>query len=147
MKTMESRVIRRVLKADLTLFYPKYIRIDQQLINGEKIEITAKSLTRQAICPTCEKKSESYHSTYKRKVEDLPLLGKNVFITVTAYRYNCDNVGCPQKVFAEELEGFVGWFKRKTERLEDLIISIALNTSCEGGSRICKAMGIDISGD
>ena len=36
---------------------------------------------------------------------------------------------------------------RKTERLADLICTIALETSCEGCSRICKAMNITISPD
>ena len=142
-----KKISKKVLDADLTSFYPEYFRIDQKYIINEKIEITAKSITHQAVCPACGKLSGSYHSTYKRKVEDLPLLGNNVLISVTAYRYYCENVNCPQKVFAEELEGFAGWFRRKTERLENLITSIALNTNCEGCSRICKAMGIDISGD
>ena len=142
-----KRFPKRVLSADLTPFYPEYFRIDQQYLIGEKIEITAKSTTHQALCPMYGEISRSYHSTYKRKVENLPLLGKNVFISVTAYRYYCENVNCTQKVFAEELEGFAGWFRRKTERLENLITSIALNTNCEGCSRICKAMGINVSGD
>ena len=147
MRVSKTNATRNVFKADLSAFYPKYIRIDEQDIIDGRISITAKSLTRQAVCPACGESSENYHSTYKRKIEDLPLLGKNVFLKVTAYRYNCNNVNCEQKVFAEELEGFAGWFRRKTERLEDLIASIALNTSCEGCSRICKAMGIKISGD
>ena len=147
MNNKTKRARKKIMDADLTSFYPEYFRIDQQYLVNEKIEITAKSITRQAVCPSCGKLSGSYHSTYKRKVEDLPLLGTNVFITVTAYRYYCENANCPQKVFAEELEGFAGWFRRKTERLENLIASIALNTNCEGCSRICKAMGIEISGD
>ena len=147
MNKKTKRIGRKVFDADLVPFYPEYFRIDQKYLINEKIEITAKSITHQAVCPACGKLSRSYHSTYKRKVEDLPLLGKNVLISVTAYRYYCENAACDQKVFAEELEGFAGWFRRKTERLENLITSIALNTNCEGCSRICKALGIDISGD
>ena len=147
MKSNEPKKNKKVFKADLAPFYPKYFRIDEQNIVGGKIEITAKSLTGHANCPVCGKISRSYHSTYKRTVEDLPILGKNVFLKVTAYRYYCENSDCDQKVFAEELEGFAGWFRRKTERLEDLITSIALNTNCEGCARICGAMGINISGD
>jgi transposase len=138
---------KRVLRADLTPFYPGYVRIDSQYIVDGKIELAMKSLTQKAACPCCGEASAEYHSTYKRKVEDLPLLGSNVFIKVTAYRYYCENPDCEQKVFAEELEGFAGWYRRKTSRLEDLITSIALNTNCEGCSRICKAMGVNISGD
>jgi transposase len=147
MDTEEKRQDKRVFRADLTPFYPEYVRIDSQHIVDGKIEIAMKSLTQKAACPYCGEASEEYHSTYKRKIEDLPLLGSNVFIRVTAYRYYCGNPDCGQKVFAEELEGFAGWYRRKTSRLEDLIASIALNTNCEGCSRICKAMGVNISGD
>jgi transposase len=34
-----------------------------------------------------------------------------------------------------------------TLRLEDFIITLALNTSCEGASRVCQHIGINISGD
>lgn len=34
-----------------------------------------------------------------------------------------------------------------TERCADFICSLALETSCEGCSRICKVLGIKISGD
>jgi transposase len=147
MKSNEAKKSKKVFKAELAPFYPKYFRIDEQYIIDGKIEITAKSLTGHAVCPACGKISRSYHSTYKRTIEDLPLLGKNVLIKITAYRYYCENSDCAQKVFAEELEGFAGWFRRKTERLEDLITSIALNTNCEGCARICGVMGINISGD
>ena len=43
--------------------------------------------------------------------------------------------------------GFLDYYSRKTKRLADLICVIALETSCEGCSRICKAMNITISPD
>ena len=77
MKTIKETKIKRVFQADLSPFYPEYIRIDSQYIVDGKIEITAKSLTKKAVCPNCGEISAEYHSTYKRKVEDLPLLGAN----------------------------------------------------------------------
>jgi transposase len=34
-----------------------------------------------------------------------------------------------------------------TGRLEDFVVALAINTSCEGASRVCKLLGISISGD
>lgn len=34
-----------------------------------------------------------------------------------------------------------------TRRLEDFLVILALNTSCEGATRICKLIGIKTSGD
>jgi transposase len=95
----------------------------------------------------CGTLSHNYHSTYKRKIYDLPIFGKSVYLNITAYRYYCDNGECKQMVFCEELDGFSGKYRRMTLRLEYFIITLALNTSCEGTSRICKQMGINVSGD
>jgi transposase len=50
-------------------------------------------------------------------------------------------------VFCETFDGFFGFYKRLTGRLEDFVIALALNTSCEGASRVCQLLGINISGD
>ncbi|MDO0826093.1 ISL3 family transposase [Desulfosporosinus nitroreducens] len=128
-------------------FYPEDVKITQVTDNDNGITISLKSLTHSHICPQCRQITHSYHSTYKRKIQDLPILGKSLYLNVTAYRYYCENISCDQKVFSEELGGFTGKYRRMTSRLEDFIITLALNTSCEGTARICKQMNINISGD
>ena len=44
-------------------------------------------------------------------------------------------------------DGFLNYYSRMTERCAMLISAIAMETSCEGCARICKAMGMKISGD
>lgn len=131
----------------LQQFYPDFIHIREQQITDGSIKLVVKSTTKEASCPKCNCKSRNYHSTYVRTIDDLPIFTKFVVLEVTAYRYYCSNDKCNVKVFAEELEGFSGKYRRKTGRLEQLIITIAAHTSCEGASRICKQMGIRISGD
>lgn len=131
----------------LSSFYPKEVKINQVIENNSGISIFLKSMTHNHVCPKCEQTTKSYHSTYRRRIQDLPILGKSVYLNVTAYRYKCENSSCDQKVFSEELSGFTGKYRRMTSRLEDFIISLALNTSCEGTARICKQMNINISGD
>ena len=105
------------------------------------------SQTKQGICPCFGVVSAQYHGTYVRKVQDLPMMGKAVTLQIKAYEYNCENTDCEVVSFAETIEGFLNHYSRKTERLADLICTIALETSCEGCSRICKAMNITISPD
>jgi transposase len=131
----------------LQSFYPKTMKIMNEIVSEDLIQLNIKSITHKAVCPVCHKIATNYHSTYHRRVHDLPILGKHVILDVTAYRYYCDNSECNQKIFAEDLQGFAGWYRRKTDRLEDLITTIALSTSCEGCARICKFMGIEVSGD
>ena len=131
----------------LSSFYPKEVIINQVIENNNGITILLKSITHSHRCPKCGHTTKSYHSTYKRVIQDLSILGKSVYLNVTAYRYYCENTSCDQKVFTEELSGFTGKYRRVTSRLEDFIITLALNTSCEGTARICKEMNINVSGD
>lgn len=131
----------------LQKFYPEDIKIINKYETTDKIVVELKSRTKINKCPKCGHESEQHHSTYKRKITDLPILGKSVVLLVTAYKYSCDNPECDQNVFCEELSGFTGRYRRMTSRCEDLVKVISLNTSCEAASIICKYMGISISGD
>ena len=112
-----------------------------------KITIKLKSHSERGVCPCCGVVSERHHGTYIRKIQDLPILGKAVTLQITAYEYDCEDPDCSVSSFVETIDGFLDHYSRKTERLADLICTIALETSCEGCSKICKAMNITISPD
>jgi transposase len=88
-----------------------------------------------------------YHGTYVRRVKDLPILGKNVTLEITAYEYNCKNESCAQKTFVDDYDHFLCKFSRMTTRCEEFIRILALTTSCEGAAMICARMGLNVSGD
>ncbi len=75
------------------------------------------------------------------------ILGKHVQLELTSREYYCDNEDCETTTIAESFNGFINYYSRMTERLEDFICSLALETSCEGCARIFKLIGIKISGD
>lgn len=114
----------------LQKFYPEDIEIINKNETTDKIVVELKSRTKVQKCPKCGYESEQHHSTYKRVITDLPILGKSVSLFVTAYKYSCGNPECDQKVFCEELRGFTGRYRRMTSRCEDLARVISLNTSC-----------------
>ena len=133
---------------DLDSFFPKE---KLQLIKAEQtndiIHIYLKSKTKSCVCPKCGQSTEEYHGTYVRHVQDLPILGKNVQLHIKAHEYKCTNTDCNASTIAENFNGFLNYYSRMTERCADFICSLALETSCEGCSRICKVLGIKISGD
>ena len=132
---------------DLSGFFPASLKITKVTNKKERINIFIKSQTHIQTCPSCKQDCNEYHSTYRRKIQDLPILGKAVTIHLSAYRYYCHDSECKQKVFCETADGFFGFYKRMTGRLEDFVIALALNTSCEGASRVCGLLGISVSGD
>lgn len=84
---------------------------------------------------------------YKRKVQDLSILGKTTYLLVNAYEYQCENPSCDVTTYAESVNGFLNYYSRMTERCEDFICTLAWETSGEGCARICRAMNLKTSGD
>ena len=133
---------------DFQNFFPsKQLKITNILEDTGMIKINLKSQTNTCICPQCNTFSNKHHGTYVRKVQDLPILGKRVLLEINAYEYKCENKDCPNKTIAESFDGFISYYSRMTERLSDFLCTLALETSCEGASRIAKTMNIKVSGD
>ncbi|WP_405121686.1 transposase family protein [Sellimonas catena] len=137
-----------ILKLDMRLFYSEEIfDINDCSVNDTGVLIRLKSKKHECECPDCHQISNHYHGTYERSVQDLPILGKNTSVIITAHEYECQNAECPTKTIVERYDHFLGYYGRFTERCEDFIATLALETSCEGASRICRYLGIQVSGD
>ena len=52
-----------------------------------------------------------------------------------------------QTTFVENVNGFLSYYSRMTDRCADFICALAMETSCEGSARICQAMNLQTSGD
>lgn len=137
-----------ISKLDLHSFYPEELfEINECSVDKTGITIKLKSKKKVCECPRCHQISDHYHGTYSRRVQDLPVLGKNTSVVITAYEYECLNEHCPTRTIVDHFDHFLGYYGRFTERCEDFVATLALETSCEGASRICGHLGIQISGD
>lgn len=129
-------------------FYPATeLKITEIQQYEDKILIRMKSISRNCKCPKCGCITDKYHGTYLRKVQDLPILGKGVQLEICSHEYECMNNDCEVTTIAETFDGLLNNYSRMTERCADFICTLAMETSCEGCARICKALGIKISGD
>jgi transposase len=136
-----------ITSIELQTFYPADLQITEVAQDEQSITINLKSRKHSHPCSECGQLMHAYHATYKRKAQDLPILGKNVTLVITAYEYSCSNESCKSKTCVEDYEGFLGRSGRMTGRLEDFIRVLALETNCEGAAAICKEMGVRVSGD
>ena len=132
---------------DLRHFYPADLEIADICQTDHEIQIKIIAHSKDCICPKCGAISTHRHGTYERKVQDLPVLGKTTWLLINAYEYQCDNPDCEVTTFSETVNGFLSYYSRMTERCADFICTLAMETSCEGCSRICKAMNLKVSGD
>ena len=98
-------------------FYPAELEITEILETTDKIIINLKSHMHSCKCPSCGTLSTQYHATYLRRVQDLPILGKNTELHIRVYEYQCENPDCPVTTLAESFGGFLNFYSRMTERL------------------------------
>ena len=132
---------------DLKSFYPTDLKILGVEENDNEIIIHMHSVSRECTCLNCGAKLTVHHGSHHRNVQDLPILGKRVKLDCQIYDYQCT---CGEKGnFAptETFDGFLNYNSRMTERLEDFICMLAVETSCEASARIMNHMHVKVSGD
>ena len=132
----------------LDMFFPEELLSTTSVNHDDNsIHIKMRSKTHSSKCPECGQETQIYHGTYLRKVQDLPILGKTARLHITAHEYVCNNESCSKVTFVEDFDGFLSYYGRMTERCADFICMLAMEASCEGCARICRAMNLQISGD
>ena len=132
---------------DLQSFYPKELKILGVDETDKKITIYMHSVSEECKCIQCGKLLTKHHGSHHRKVQDFPILGKRVELSCQIYDYQCICGGSGSFASTETFDGFLTYNSRMTERLEDFICALAIETSCEASARILKAANVKISGD
>src|SRR5512142_3258032 len=103
---------------------------------GNHLVLETHSTTASAVCPLCDQPSTRRHSTYSRRLADLPWQGRTVELHLRVRRFRCANLTCPRRLFAERLPAVTVPKARRTTRLRDLQQEIGLALGGEQGSRL-----------
>lgn len=114
--------------------------------SASEIHIFTRSLAHTAACPCCDQISAFLHATYHRRIQTLPLRRKYTCLRMTAYKFDCVNPRCPQKVFMESLFPADRWQVR-SRQLTALILALSAFLKDEGASRVLAACGARVSND
>src|SRR5215217_8664946 len=120
---------------------PKGLEVQTLRIETGRVSIGVASATRRSVCPLCGRTSSRVHSRYARTISDLPWHGISVELEVLARRFFCDEPSCERKIFCERLEE-VAARARKTVRLEEALLAIALELGGRAGARLALELGI-----
>ena len=99
-------------------------------------EITLAPHAATAACPLCGERSQKVHSTYVRKVRDLPVGDRSVQLMICARKFKCVNAECAQKIFCERLTDFVVVRGQRSNRLTGLYRAIGFAASAQAGARL-----------
>jgi len=103
------------------------------------------SKSKKSVCPNCEEASSKVHSFYTRKFADLPAFGKSSKIVLRARKFYCITLECPLKVFTERYSDHFKPYQRKTDRLHNKLLNIAIESGGKSAERICSQLSIPIS--
>jgi transposase len=124
---------------------PAGLTVIQVLPTPDTITIVATSDASTAACPSCGRLSRRVHSTYHRRLQDLPWQGRAVVIRVRARRFRCPDLACVRRTFAEPLSGATVRRSWRTCRLGDLQRHIGLAAGGEAGSRLARRLAMPVS--
>ena len=132
---------------ELQQFFPDELKIIDVDSNEEEIIIHMHSVSKSCKCHRCGTLLTEHHGSHRRKVKDLPILGKRVTLDAQIFDYQCTSESCGSFAATETFDGFLSRNSRMTERLEDFVCMLALETSCESAARILNSVKAKISGD
>ncbi len=120
---------------------PKGLELESLSVETGHVSICAGSGARRCICPVCGHGCSRIHSRYHRTVSDLPWHGIRVTFEIRARRFFCDEPSCERRIFCERLPE-VAARARKTDRLEEALLAIALELGGRAGARLALELGI-----
>ena len=126
---------------------PAGLTVDRLLPGPDRILLVARSRRKRAPCPSCARPSGRRHSTYVRRLADLPWQGRVVELRVRVRRLRCANPACARAIFAERLPEVAAPKARRTVRLRAAQTSVGLAVGGEPGSRLAARLAMPVSGD
>lgn len=115
-----------------------------KLLDASEKAITAvvTTISEEADCPLCHRRSARIHSRYVREVADLPWMGCAVRLELHVRRFFCANPECTRRIFTERLPTVVAPYARRTTRLTDVLTLIGFALGGEAGKRLAASMGL-----
>ncbi len=126
---MESHLFEQILGiAD--------IKVKKVTVHTDKYEIEVESSLKKSLCIRCGRKCEKVHQYYQRRVRDLPISGKQVYLILEVRQFECEHCN---RHFAEPFS-FVLANKTMTVRFEDYLYYRSKGVDL---SYICRKENVD----
>ena len=89
--------------------------------------------------------STRVHSSYHRRLVDLPVAGQPTVVRLRVRRFFCDHDNCPAGTFAEQIPGLTSRHAQRTAGAQDAVVAVALALAGRAGSRLATALGVPVS--
>ena len=126
---------------------PPNLAVDRLRPADDHLVLETHSTSPSAKCPLCDYPSFRRHSSYGRRLADLPWQGRRVELHLRVRRFRCVTDGCPRRVFAERLSEVTVPMARRTLRLREAQQDLGLALGGEAGSRLAGRLAMPLSPD
>lgn len=108
------------------------------------LRLTVTSTQTTAPCPLCQRSSQRVHSRYCRTLQDLPCAGFALRLQLGVRKFFCRTPGCKRRIFSERLPQVAAPWARRTHRLVQHLIAIAVALGGRAGSHLGHRLGYPI---
>lgn len=98
-------------------------------------------------CPVCGQVSQSVHSCYCRRLQDLPWQGSSVQLIASVRRYRCRNGKCPRRIFCERLPAVAQPHARQTDRASEIVRVVGYHAGGRPAQRLLIRLALPVSDD
>jgi transposase len=105
----------------------KEIQVDHVELFTDHINIYCSSALEEALCPICLKKRQEVNQTYQRKLRDLSITGKEVYLYLNQRQFYCSDC---DRHFTERFS-FVESSKTMTKRYEKYVYQLCKHTTLQ----------------
>ena len=112
-------------------FDPACFKVVSLVKGHDHFLINIRSISKTASCPICHTLSNHVRSLYTRTISDLPIIARRLRILLIVRKYYCDNGSCIRRIFCERILKRTTVYARRTSRLMDSHLNIALASSVE----------------
>ncbi len=96
-------------------------------------------------CPGCGTCSTARHSWHYRRLQDLPVQGARVTVTVRLGRWRCPSQRCERQTFVERLAVTAAPLARRTRRVADLVRLLGHTAGDRPGEMLMARLGMPAS--
>jgi transposase len=132
---------------EISSLVPRGLIVERVNESEDVIEVTARSETTTAACPSCESVSQRVHSRYVRQVADLPCTGRRVCLRLIARRFFCRAETCQRRIFAERFGEALPARAQRTSRLDGVVHYLGLALGGRPAASFARRLMLPVSND
>ena len=96
-------------------------------------------------CPLCTTPARRIHRHYERILADLPWAAYRVCLQLRVRKWFCRNRQCPRRIFTERLPTVAAPWARRTLRLAQRLVAVALALGGKAGVRLSQRWDLMVS--